>query len=377
MSTKSYSGRYFRTAFGDIKGSKGWFGKLCLLGLISFIPIFGQMTLSGYAYEWAHKAAWGVESPMPKKIYGREGSKMLRWGWFALVITFVISLVPSIVSSIGSALSSAGAGEGFYTAAGHYMTISQGNPFFTGLGWLVGVASIVLFVFACLFIWAGTMRMTMYDRLSTGFQIGKVWEMIKRDFGGIMRIFGMALLFWVVGSIIATVVVICIVMIVISMTVAPMAMMYQGGVYYYEDTLLMYLIGIFFMMLPLFLIIAYICLVYTSFVELLIARAMGYWMRQFNVSAWGSKDDPLPAPTVSQAGAQPQPPVAPPSPSASAAPAPPTGEPVIEADVPVAAAVVTETVVTDAEGDVVADVEEADVVLEPEETSENEGSDAK
>ena len=44
MDQTNYSGKYFRTSYGDIKSSKGWFGKICLLGLISFIPIFGQMT---------------------------------------------------------------------------------------------------------------------------------------------------------------------------------------------------------------------------------------------------------------------------------------------------------------------------------------------
>ena len=118
MEQTNYSGRYFRTCYDDIKSSKGWFGKICLLGLIEFIPIFGQMTVYGYCWEWAHKAAWGVDSPMPKKIYGRPGSKMLRWGWFALVIAFVVAILPSIVMSIGGWLSSLGAETGIYTATG-------------------------------------------------------------------------------------------------------------------------------------------------------------------------------------------------------------------------------------------------------------------
>ena len=47
MEQTNYSGRYFRTCYDDIKSSKGWFGKICLLGLIEFIPIFGQMTVYG------------------------------------------------------------------------------------------------------------------------------------------------------------------------------------------------------------------------------------------------------------------------------------------------------------------------------------------
>lgn len=360
MNTENYSGKYFRTSWGDIKGSKGWFGKICLLGLISFIPVFGQMTTYGYSFEWAHKAAWGLDNPMPKKIYGREGSKMLRWGWFALVIVFVFSLVPGIVSSIGSALSSAGAGEGFYTATGRYLTVTQGNPLLAGLGWLFGVAALVLFVFACLFAWTGIMRMTMYDRLGTGFQIGKIWEMIRRDFGGLMRILGMAILFGAIGGIIVSVIVFGVTIAVIGAAVAPMAIMYSGGIYY-DDALLLYIFGLLVTLLPFFLIIGYISLVYGTFVELLVARALGYWTRQFNVAEWGSKDDPLPDAPAPQAGAQPQPPVAG---AGAEQPAPPTGEPVVVDEV-------VETTVVDAEGEVVAEeVDEVEVTVEDEDGSE-------
>lgn len=360
MNAENYSGRYFRTAWGDIKGSKGWFGKICLLGLISFIPVFGQMTLYGYAYEWAHKAAWGVEGPMPKKIYGRPGSKMLRWGWFALVIAFVISLVPSIVSWIGSGLSAAGSAASFYTASGHYMQMGLGNPLYSGLGWLVNVASIVLFVFSTLFIWAGSMRMTMYDRLSTGLQIGKIWDMVKRDFGGIMRVFGMSLLFVVIGCIIFSIILFTILSIAFAMTIGSIAMLYQDTYFYNDGAIGVYAIGLIMTMLPVFLALFYIALVYNAFVELLTVRAIGYWTRQFNVAAWGTKDDPLP-PAPAQQAPQPQPPVAPPTPVVETTPAPPTGEPVIPADAPVVVEEVVETVVTDAEGDVVAaEVDEID-----------------
>lgn len=373
---ENYSGRYFRTSWGDIKGSRGWFGKICLLGIISWIPVFGQMTVYGYAYEWAHKAAWGVNGPMPKKIYGRDGSKMLRWGWFALVIAFVFMLVPGIVSSIGSVMTSAGTAESFISSAGRYFTVGRSNPLLVGGGWLFGVAAIVLYVFAALFIWAGTMRMAMYDRLSTGFQLGKVWAMIKRDFGGIMRIFGMALIFGLIGGAIIAAVICFIVFVAAMMIVAPAGLVYQNGMMYYQETLALYALGALAVLFPVFLVIGYISTVYGVFIELLTARALGYWMRQFNVGAWGTMDDPLPVPgepirvnyqqapnvvsaqnpasagaaapevvsvDVEMAGGA--------SASAAQAPAPPTGEPVIEADVPIVAEVVVETAVTDVEGE--------------------------
>ena len=325
MDKTNYSGKYFRTSYGDIKGSKGWFGKICLLGLIEFIPIFGQMTVYGYAWEWAHKAAWGVDTPMPKKIYSRPGSKMLRWGWFALVIAFLIALIPGIVMSIGSWFSSMGMETGIYTATGRYMVVSPGNFGFAALGWVVNVIGIVLAVFACVISWVGTIRMTMYDRLGTGLQIGKIWAMIKQDFGGIMRIFGMVILFEIIGGIIIGIIVAIILALVLGATLTPLILMASSGGYP-DSAIVGYLVTLVMTMLPLLLLISYVWFVYSVFVQLLLARAVGYWTRQFNVAAWGTKDDPLP---FEVAGGQPDAPHPPHVPAgASEMPAPPTGEPV-------------------------------------------------
>lgn len=325
MDKTNYSGKYFRTSYGDIKGSKGWFGKICLLGLIEFIPIFGQMTVYGYAWEWAHKAAWGVDTPMPKKIYSRPGSKMLRWGWFALVIAFLIALISGIVMSIGSWFSSMGMETGIYTATGRYMVVSPGNFGFAALGWVVNVIGIVLAVFACVISWVGTIRMTMYDRLGTGLQIGKIWAMIKQDFGGIMRIFGMVILFEIIGGIIIGIIVAIILALVLGATLTPLILMASSGGYP-DSAIVGYLVTLVMTMLPLLLLISYVWFVYSVFVQLLLARAVGYWTRQFNVAAWGTKDDPLP---FEVAGGQPDAPHPPHAPAgASEMPAPPTGEPV-------------------------------------------------
>lgn len=327
MEQTSYSGRYFRTSFGDIKSSQGWFGKICLLGLISLIPVFGQMTVYGYAYEWAHKAAWGMDSPMPRKIYGRPGSKMLRWGWFVLVIGIVFSLAPGIVMSIGGSLSSAGAETGFYTATGRYMMVSPGNIALGGLGWVASVIGLVLTVFAMLMAWAGTMRMTVYDRLGAGFQFGKLWAMVRQDFGGLMRIFGMALLFGIIGAVVIGFIMVIAVMIILGATIAPLIFVIENGGYYTDSALIGYILTLVATMLPLILVVSYIGLVYNAFIQLLVARALGYWMRQFDVANWGTQNDPLPsAPAPGPTPVHPEPPQA--SAGEPVTPVEPMGEPV-------------------------------------------------
>ena len=37
---------YFSAAWNDVKSSQGWLGKMFLLGLIAFIPVFGPVGLA-------------------------------------------------------------------------------------------------------------------------------------------------------------------------------------------------------------------------------------------------------------------------------------------------------------------------------------------
>ena len=296
--TTSMNGKYYRTSMDDIRSSQGWFGKICLLGLISFIPIFGQMTLYGYAYEWAHKAAWGNHDSLPKSIYSRPGSKMLRWGWFVLVIAFVFVLVPMIVVSIGNAVSTAGAGSTAMSAYSH-RAANPGNAALAGFGGLITLVGYVLAIAAGILSWVGSIRMTIYDRLGAGFQLGKIWAMAKHDFGGLMRIFGMSLLFNFIFAVIIGAIATMVFGVIIGAALVPMAVDLSNGGSMYSYTMSQsagygYLIGVFLAILPFALIMAYVAFVAQAFTQLLVARAVGYWARQFDVPNWGPQDAPLP-----------------------------------------------------------------------------------
>lgn len=159
-------------------------------------------------------------------------------------------------------------------------------------------------------IWVGTIRMTMYDRLGTGLQFGKIWTMIKKDFGGLMRIFGMAILFDLVGGIIIGIVALIIVVAVLGATVAPLIFMSSNGMYS-DSAMFGYVLTLIMTMFPVVLVLSYVWFVYSAFIELLVARAVGYWTRQFDVSAWGTKDDPLPFEVAGGQPDAPHPPHAP------------------------------------------------------------------
>ncbi len=356
MTFESMNGKYYRTSMDDIKSSEGWFKKMLLLGLIYLIPIFGQIVVSGYAYEWAHKAAWGVKTPMPKKIFGRPNSKMFRWGWFALVISFVMMLIPNVVSSIGGFIGGLTGGANaasMYNYGSYYSSIQSTALASSGITGIFSLIAFVLMLAAVFFIWVGTMRMTMYDRLGPGFQFNKVWKMMTHDFGGLMRVFAMSILFSFIGAIIFVVVFAIVVMVFGFGAFLTAGSSYQNGSMD-ESQIALLVLALIGSLLPLILIISYVYSVYTVFVEMLTTRAVGYWTRQFDVANWGKDTDQLPfervatysaAPTAPVA--QPQPTAQPQQPVAQAQPAaaqpqqpaaPVTDEPVVTAAEPIAPA---------------------------------------
>lgn len=181
---------YYATAWADIKNSPGWFGKMCLLALITLIPIFGPIVAYGYLYGWARDIAWDVHQPLPQHIFGNEDGKLYSRGFFALVITFVFMLIPSIIQGVFTGAMGATA-AGTYGSESSYANAVAAAGF---VGFIVSLLLIVLYLAAGLFAWIGTMRMSIYGRLSAGFQFGKIWNMFRHDSNGIFRILGMIIL---------------------------------------------------------------------------------------------------------------------------------------------------------------------------------------
>lgn len=303
---------YFSAAWQDIKNSPGWFGKLLLLSLVSLIPIFGWIVVAGYLYGWARDIAWGVHGPLPTHLFGNEDGKLYSRGFFVLVIGFVCSLLPWIIEMVGGVVT----GMGFAGASWHY----HGEGFlpfpFSMASGLMGLVfflvSIAAMFFAVLFYWVGTMRMSIYGRLSAGFQFGKMWAMIRHDFGGILRIFGMALLMSLIIGIVVSVLVFVAVFISIFV-----GFLVTGGNMDLRapqpDTAIWSMavaIGGFAIVLS--LLFGYISLAASVFVMMVVTRAIGYWTRQFDVPAWRGQDDPMPFELVTPPPYTPYPPQGPP-----------------------------------------------------------------
>lgn len=286
--------KYYQTAWNDIKNSDGWFGKLCLLALVSLIPVFGQIVAFGYLYGWAREIAWGVHEPMPAKIFGNEDGKLYRRGWFILIVTFVFAFIPSIISSIGNSMQMSGYYNATSSAASAASVISS-------VGGLIYFVGLVLAILMSVLAWIASMRIAIYDRLSSGFQLGAIWKMLRRDTNGIVRIFGMNLL---VGLIIGIILgIIFTILLMIAMFAGIGAMAASGYPLGSMGTMTDREAVIFLMHLMASTgFVGILCLIAAlfvgslggMFVQLLVARALGYWTMQFDVPRWRGQNDPLP-----------------------------------------------------------------------------------
>lgn len=290
---------YFAAAWGDITNSPGWFSKLLLLGLLCLVPIFGAIVVMGYLYGWARDIAWNVHRPMPAHIFGNEDGKLYSRGFFLLVVSIVFALIPAVINGIlGFAT---GMSTGFY---GSYSSLHSSLSFgFLG-GTIAMLVSFALWLLAAIFTFVGSMRTSVYGTLSSGLQISKIWAMIRYDFTGLLRILGMSLL---VGLIIGFIAFVGCMLIVLLGSLFAVALSGSDVI----GVIAVFGIFIAFVVFVLFACFASVLL------EALVARALGYWTRQFDVHLWGGQDDPMPferyapsapgSPYQSQATAQQQP----------------------------------------------------------------------
>lgn len=266
---------YFSAAWGDITKSPGWFSKILRMGLLCFIPIFGVLVVYGYLYGWARDIAWNVHRPMPEKIFGNEDGNLYKRGFFILVIGFVFSLIPGAFSFLTSMVT----GVSFLGAA-----TASSAPLGVGsllMALVFSLAGLVLTFAVVFFYWVGAMRCALYGTLSSGFQFGKIWAMLRYDFTGLLRIFGMSLICGAVVGIAA--------FIIIGLSVT-LSVIFGVAFIQNETQVVIYTLVILLLILVLCVVSSFISVLITA----LISRALGYWTRQFQVNLWGGQEDPMP-----------------------------------------------------------------------------------
>lgn len=299
----------FSAAWRDVRESHGWFRKVLLLALLMFIPVFGWIVSVGYLLGWARDIAWGVRAPLPASIFGNEDGNLYSRGFFAWVIQLVFMLLLWVAFSVLSGISSMGAVG--LASLGH---IDGGFSFaavFASFGFalIVLAMSVVLVGLVALFIWIGWLRMSIYGRLSAGFQIGRIWAMLRHDTGGILRIFGMFLVVNIVTIVILFFMALLVGILLTLGMVATFEYLRTSG----NPSAMMWV-----MLLIMLLLAAawYVGTAVAVFSTMLTVRATGYWVQQFDVPHWRGQDDPMPFETaMHNQPSQPQQSWAPPDPA--------------------------------------------------------------
>lgn len=280
---------YFNAAWQDIKNSPGWFGKLLLLSLVGLIPIFGWIVVLGYLLGWARDIAWNVHGPLPARIFGNEDGKLYSRGFFALVIGFVCLLIPWVLEMVWGLITGFGFGYG-WSSHGHGMfALSMGLSSMV-FSLLVLAASFI----AVLFSGVGAMRMSIYGRLAPGLQFGKLWAMVRHDFGGLLRIVGMCVLLCIVMSIVAWVLLMVIVLVGLLLGLIATGGNMNLQAVHPDSSVWGMAFAIGGSVAVLVALYGVLGMVMGTFVTALLVRALGYWTRQFDVPAWRGQDDPMP-----------------------------------------------------------------------------------
>ncbi len=128
---------YFSAAWNDVKSSQGWLGKMFLLGLIAFIPVFGPVVLLGYAFGWARDIAWGVHMPMPARIFGNEDGLLYRRRLIVLAICIVCCvIIPAALEGCWDALAGRGLSNVSHAVWGGAGSVAVVSPVYSCSAWL-------------------------------------------------------------------------------------------------------------------------------------------------------------------------------------------------------------------------------------------------
>lgn len=255
--------RYFVRALRLTTKEKGWWKTPILLMLACFVPLVGPLGVSGYILEWMRSIAWGNNTGLQGNKVGIAQS--IASGWRAFVIDFVYLVAYGLVVFIAFLIP-------VLNGSLVPLLIVLGFP----LVYFVGIAQL---------------RATIYQKIGAGFAIKPIVQMMKHDFLGLGRIFCLSVVINYVVSIISS---IFMAGSLFSFMVALMEEGFLPGRTMTVSTALRMLATASSMTVPSFILNTIIAGAVGVALNLIVNAALGLWMRQFNLPAWGQSKDPLP-----------------------------------------------------------------------------------
>lgn len=267
--------RYFSRSWELLTRDKGWIKPLLVMTAANFVPIAGALGNKGYALEWGRLTAWGVDAaPKQKNV---DVGACIHSGWRAFVVD--LGWIACLVLATSLIMAIVGLIPGVFGAL---------------LGILVSLAITVASAFFGSILQVAELRTSIYERISAGYRVNRVLEMIKRDVSGFCKVFLIGLVCALVIGAVAT---------MASMVITAELMPVFFSMAAYDE---MAMLTAFASCLGWLVVTAAIfgCIVtfVTVGVRLILVTATALWMRQFDVPNWGRSEDPLPGASAAAAG---------------------------------------------------------------------------
>lgn len=248
---------YMDNAWEDLADDEGWWKAILALGLMNCVPIIGQIIMYGYLYDWAKEVAWGMKTPLSRRL--RDMGRCVKYGFLALWV-MLIWIVPVVV--VGLLL-------GLIPVAGPIIRF------------LVEVFAVLVGAISAV----AAFRSIIYERVLPGLQVTRVLHMVRKDPGGLWQVFCIILL--VIPLLVFALFITLLPTIPFINVITSMATASVLG----TDLVPLVLLGMITIVVALVVWVAGALI--SAFISALYIRALGYWMRQFAPDTWKSPAAPM------------------------------------------------------------------------------------
>lgn len=262
MATQSEG--YYTKAWHLFSADKGWIKPLLVIGAANMVPIVGQLGVEGYGLEWARLVAWGADAH-PKQKNVQVGA-CIKSGWRGFLVGIAYAIVLWLIG-----------------------LLIPGNTDDSGYRLIMGILGIFMGAITSV----AAIRSAIYQNFTAGYQVNRIYDMLKRDFGGFVKIICITIVMQLVVWLVLILLAVLMLGSVISALIGIVGMAGVSGHagYLMVDQVASSLASA----IPMLVILWYVASTAMSWTTLMTSAMYGLWMRQFSVPAWGASGDPLPA----------------------------------------------------------------------------------
>ena len=185
-------------------------------------------------------------------------------------------VIPGVLEGCWDALAGRGLSNVSHAVWGGAGSAAIVSPVYSLFSLAVSLASVMFFLVA-------SMRASIYGRLGPGFQVPRLWAMMRHDMKGLLRVLGLSIVLAIVPAVVTGIVGSLLVGGVIS--VGAYGLFSSGTA---PDMMFVVTAGM--CLVVVCLALAVVVSAASAFAVVMQARAVGYWTRQFDVPAWRGQD---------------------------------------------------------------------------------------